>query len=194
MTTKYEDMIGEVTDEENEATAPEPEPGEPEPEPAPEPEPEPEQAQALAGVDEKALEREIRRHGREMEKVLGGAFPDMTACPQCEGMGYVPEAIVAAPELADDPTTQRCEACHGLGLVKTGSLRDGQDVRSCLTCNGNGYITRPQEPAQAGNGASAGGYTFTPSPSPPMGHEAQAAVDFLRSQGFVVSPPLVGSP
>ena len=194
MTTKYEEMIGEVADEETEAPAAVADEEEALAEEEPEAEPAPQEASALVGVDEKALEREIRRHGREMEKVLGGAFPDMTACPQCEGMGYVPEAIVAAPELADDPTTQRCDACHGLGLVKTGSLRDGQDVRSCLTCNGNGYITRPQEPAQAGNGASAGGYTFTPSQSPPMGHEAQAAVDFLRSQGFVVSPPLVGSP
>ena len=144
------------------------------------------------GFNPEALEREITRHGNAMKKVMGSAFPDMALCPTCEGMGWTPEQVQPPPELADDPLTERCAPCRGLGLVKTGSLREGQDVRSCVNCSGNGYTTKAvQLPSPPQPIVTTGGYV-QPNGEPLPAHLPPGTLDQLRAAGFVVVPPPPG--
>jgi hypothetical protein len=193
MATKYEEMVGEVPEEEEDAA----EGGaleEPAPEPEPEPEPdEPDEPEALAGVDEKALERALKRHETAIRKVLGEAFPDLAPCPTCEGMGYTPEAIAKPPEMASHPDLHACDLCLGLGLVKTGSLRDPNTTISCPRCNGQGYVgSAPSVQPAPANGQAP--YQAPPAPVlTPAPSVDPAAIAQLRAAGYVVSDRPIGA-
>lgn len=131
-----DDTPSETETEPDRETEGEPEPAEPEPV-------EPESA-----IDQKALESELARHERAMQKVLGDAFPDMVACATCDGFGYTPQRVEPMPDPVQDPQTRRCDQCLGLGLTRTGSLRDGQVLQSCSRCQGNGWTGMVATPAQ----------------------------------------------
>jgi DnaJ-class molecular chaperone len=56
-------------------------------------------------------------------------------CPYCHGLGF--EAV----DWPQDPHSQRCDSCKGLGRVVTGSFVEGNSTRTCTDCNGAGYRT-----------------------------------------------------
>lgn len=107
-------------------------------------------------VDPKALERVVAKYEKDLRRVLGPAAESMHPCPVCEGMGFTPGEVEPPPQLVQDPQLEPCPECNALGLVLTGSKRDGQDMRSCTHCSGNGYRTKPIE-LPGGNGVGAGG-------------------------------------
>lgn len=69
-------------------------------------------------------------------------------CPMCLGVGWLTE------EPPQDPTSERCPDCEGVGKVYTGSRVPGQATRSCPTCAGNGWKLRdgvtPPPPGESG--------------------------------------------
>ena len=170
----------------------EPETDEPEHEEEEEGEAEEQPVELPEGFNPEALEREITRHGNAMRKVMGSAFPDMALCPTCEGMGWTPERVEPPPELADDPLTEQCAPCHGLGLVKTGSRRDGQEVRSCVNCSGNGYTTKAVQLPPPQTAAPVPVPVYVPNGEPLPANLPPGTLDQLRAAGFVVVPPPPG--
>lgn len=66
-------------------------------------------------------------------EVLGDAEP-IRPCVLCSGRGWNAADVVA------DPDTHKCETCHGIGIVVTGSLVEGNATRICRKCNGSGFI------------------------------------------------------
>jgi hypothetical protein len=61
-------------------------------------------------------------------------------CPYCHGLGF------AAVDWPQDPHSQRCDSCKGLGRVVTGSFVEGNSTRLCTDCNGAGYRTEVLSP------------------------------------------------
>jgi hypothetical protein len=64
-------------------------------------------------------------------------------CPYCHGLGF--EAV----DWPQDPHSQRCDSCKGLGRVVTGSFVEGNSTRTCTDCNGAGYRTEAGTPVAA---------------------------------------------
>jgi hypothetical protein len=62
---------------------------------------------------------------------------DWPICPVCLGNGHVP------PELRASRKHEVCPDCHGLGLVRTGSLLPDYATIQCDSCMGNGYVNKP---------------------------------------------------
>ena len=185
MTTKYEDMIAEADEPEEETEKAPAEPDD-ELEELEEEEPVEEEEVPLEGVDTKALEREMVRHEKQMTKVLGDAFPDMAPCPTCEGMGFTPEALTAAPAFEQDPARETCPVCNGYGTTKTGAKPPGQAELACSQCQGIGWRSIAQD-APAIPSPSNGPYAPPPVPSSVApSPEDLAAIAELRKKGYVV--------
>ena len=86
------------------------------------------------------------------------SITDTPPCPICGGpfhyqdLGLEPEdlpqfvarlsAVAMAADLPQDPTTESCPDCVGLGKVATGSLIPDQLTRSCTKCTGAGFVTK----------------------------------------------------
>ena len=49
----------------------------------------------------------------------------------------------SAPEYVASPGQRQCDACKGWGKVRTGSKVPGQDVGTCGTCRGFGFVPPP---------------------------------------------------
>jgi len=94
--------------------------------------------------DEKALERELSRHEKAMQKVLGDGWAGMEPCGGCGSAGYVPAGYVSAPELQPDPNCVVCDDCKGIGSRSTGSFAPGSEIIPCSVCNGAGWRDRGQ--------------------------------------------------
>lgn len=145
--------------------------------------PEPPEAAALQQSSEtmiRHLEREHGRHERALRKIMGEAFEGYTDCPICSSMGYVFQS-----PLSEDTSVELCPACRGFGMRRTPSLVPEHTARQCMTCLGNGYIDRPQEPV-------APVVSITPTPTNAAAAAVPAElVDQLKAAGYTVLPPFV---
>lgn len=165
--------------------------GESDQQPAQEPQeeqPPAELAEAMA-IDTKALEKALKAHERAIGKVMGEAMADLAACPTCDGVGFMPAAALAEPELRQDPTTEACPVCDGRSIVATGAKPPGQTERPCTNCAGGGYITKAVElepPAPFAQQA-AGTNGMAGPPAPPAVPAAE--LDRLRALGYTVIEP-----
>lgn len=182
---------------EEEETRPPAEP-EPEPEQPSEPPPEPPTQAQLEKMMDK-LAKEDERHRKRYAEVLGDQFALMQPCPRCleSGMIYPPEMAppepdqVAAvdaslgrnvqPELREATDAERCSACDGWGMVRTGAQNDAGKVKPCTPCGGQGWVmpqaTVPSASSASSGGATRNGETAEPGATPmpdawgrPVGH------------------------
>lgn len=94
---------------------------------------------AVPAADEVALEKELTRHRKAVQKALGDGFEAMTDCPTCYTLGYVPHGFEPEPELLNDPNLAACPACNGHGHVVTGSRNQQYITAPCTRCAGTGY-------------------------------------------------------
>lgn len=94
---------------------------------------------AVPTADEVALEKELTRHRKAVQKALGDGFEAMTDCPTCYTLGYVPHGLEPEPELLEDENLAACPACNGYGQVITGSRNEQYFTTQCTRCAGTGY-------------------------------------------------------
>jgi DnaJ-class molecular chaperone len=73
-------------------------------------------------------------------RMIFGEEVTIEPCPYCHGLGF--EAV----DWPQDPHSQRCDSCKGLGRVVTGSFVEGNSTRTCTDCNGAGYRTEVVAP------------------------------------------------
>lgn len=148
MTTSETELRGQDLDDDDEPTQPadddDDEAAEHEHEhetPEPQPEPPP--------FDEAKLEKELRRHAKAVETILGPGFGDMEVCNTCGTLGFTPVDFVPPPELQVDPDTLPCDACKGHGQRITQSLNPQHATRPCTQCGGTGFELRSAVEARA---------------------------------------------
>ena len=185
---------GEQPDDDDEAEAAEGEQPTPEPEPEPEPE-----ARGVTAADVDALDRENTRHEKAVARIMGEDFRFVAACPTCQAFGFIwPPPPEERPEYREHSITKRCATCGGLGDVKTGSLRAGNELIRCADCKGYGYqpnpatapatfTDAPATPAPSG-GAELAPAGASPAPETPVSEDPRVAE--LRAAGFIVMPPV----
>lgn len=149
------------------------------------------------------VEAENDRHRRRIAEIIGDSAHDLLACPLCSDWidGKIPpvqppDEIVAAvkqtlglaahDDYAESKHHHICPDCNGLGGVRTGSLVPGNEVVSCLSCNGSGFKLNQPTLAPAGMVAppNGGSEHVTPTglnPDDPFVEEA-------RKRGMMVMP------
>jgi DnaJ-class molecular chaperone len=91
---------------------------------------------ADAEPEEENLTPKVALANAEYVAAVRSIFGDdvtIEPCPYCHGLGF--EAI----DWPQDPHSQRCDSCKGLGRVVTGSFVEGNATRLCTDCNGAGY-------------------------------------------------------
>ena len=129
------------------------------------PAPEPEgitQAMAEAILDSLTRYKEVV--GREVQKRSKVMWDDLAPCPCCMELGPAPGFIfplIPEPDASirrqivntalggevpeekwDDPDTEMCARCNGLGMLKTGSKVANQTERACTACNSQGWVQK----------------------------------------------------
>lgn len=93
---------------------------------------------------------EVPAAGPEVEEVLElGPAAGQALGQRIAGMVAAEEQRVAAEEQLEeeevpeepphDPRTRRCQVCAGWGIVRTGSIVEGNVTRQCRQCGGQGY-------------------------------------------------------
>jgi hypothetical protein len=142
----------------------------------PEPEPEPEQAPAPQGPTEKELEARFKKadqamatYARRIGDIYGDDAVNLIECPLCPSMhkgflnkydaGRVPKEEMNATmmflgyaqeaEYKQSARFHTCDACGGLGKVKSGSRVAQWETLTCQVCRGYGY---EPPPGDLGNG------------------------------------------
>ena len=108
----------------------------------------------------RALDNEAMRHGKRVADIMGDDFALLIPSPIDWTPGFLfdpsqmplpPEAVAAldallgrslGAELRDDDTKETCDRCAGLGLLRTGSKVQNQDVLPCQTCLGQGWVNK----------------------------------------------------
>jgi len=78
---------------------------------------------------------------------------------------------LGADQYEEDPAREQCPQCKGRGMLKTGSLVQGQDALNCRRCNGHGFVDVPNA-GTAPNGDASAIWTTPPPvaagiPAPP---------------------------
>jgi hypothetical protein len=185
------------------------------PDTAPEPEPEAPEAPAAPAMEARdereveviynKLETRAKNYVKSVGEILEGAGVPVTMCELCadaypgirwiEPQDQMHAALVAAvteisegAPLKDDPNAQLCAVCDGFGVVKLPSRVNGNQMRTCKSCNGAGFReVNPQSGAMelaavAPENGEAVVYSGVPLDDP-------SVVD-LRSRGFTVIPPM----
>lgn len=105
-------------------------------------EPEATPAEPAAGpteADMAKLEKEHGRHEKAVAAIMGDAFDLFEPCHRCGGVGFSPREVV---EPIDDPATERCPHCAGIGELVTGSRNPQHITHQCTHCIGSGYVTK----------------------------------------------------
>lgn len=133
-----------------------------------------------ANADLEALEKELARHWKQCEKIMGPDFDFFVPCPVCEESGSPLAGRIAAGVMAPHveyrtrPDLEPCPDCAALGLMRTGSKVEGQNLLPCPKCNGAGYTQVIAAPVPH--------LTAVPTGEDPRATE-------LRNAGYVVVPP-----
>lgn len=138
-------------------------------------------------VDEKLLEKEIRRHDSEMEKVLGPEWATMEPCGHCGGMGAIPPDYTPPPEMVEDPDVLVCDGCNGYGERLTPSLHPSHLTAICMVCNGSGYRTREAIEVEIAQKRIMGELEATPPPDQPVWNPTTGQYD--PPLGSIPPPP-----
>lgn len=136
------------------------------------------------------LQAACNDHHDHVRQILGGFVAGWVPCAACNGIGLdLPQPD--APKHADAPQTVTCNVCHGLGELKTGSIRQGFELIQCVRCNGKGYVGPDNLPAD-----TAAQRTVEAYPQQPDGQQPEPAgsqppttdprVEALRAEGFIV--------
>ena len=106
------------------------------------------------------LELESKRHTKRISEIMGDDAPDLIVCPFCEPemQGFLrmesldqprddihaamTEVLRKPAQVAyrEAPHARGCNACDGLGNVLSGSRVPGNEVITCPTCQGRGYL------------------------------------------------------
>lgn len=98
------------------------------------------------------LSEENDRHGQAVAEIVGAeTFATMGVCPHCSGgpLGFLWAPEAAPAKLKQSPAHEPCPDCDALGELLTGSRREGNERRDCVTCNGRGYIDKTGLPSPA---------------------------------------------
>ncbi len=156
-------------------------PGDPDTQPETEPPAEPPPV-APPSADIEALEKELDRHWKKVDEIMGADFAMFVPCPTCEEAGtplagMIPVGLMAPHveyETRDD--VAECGKCHGLGMMRTGSKVPLNELLPCPQCNGAGYspvhaVSAPQ----------------LVQPGPAVSPDVQR----LRDQGYTVLDPFI---
>lgn len=160
------DEVDAIGDEAEPEAEPDVEPDEAEPDEAAEPaEPE---ARAPTAAELKRFETENTRHEKALAKIVGRDWEGFAPCAECGGVGFVPTATLAVPELVAMADAVECPDCKGYGRLRTPSRVPGQEFQVCVGCAGNGWKREaPQaapSPELVGPVATGNGYAL------PAGH------------------------
>jgi len=193
----------------------EPEAPETEPETTPETEPEAPAAPAEPAMEARddhevdviynKLETRAKNYVKSIGDILDGAGVPVAMCELCadaypglrwiEPQDQMHAALVAAvteisegAPLKDDPNAQLCAVCDGFGVVKLPSRVNGNQMRTCKSCNGAGFREmNPQSGAMEPAAAAPENGEAVPYAGIPL--DDPSVVD-LRSRGFTVIPPM----
>ena len=63
-----------------------------------------------------------------------------------------PEPEPGPLRMPHDPHTATCPDCQGFGETLTGSMVDGQETRTCVGCDGRGWVEIPYSADSAADG------------------------------------------
>lgn len=151
------------------------------------------------------LDKETARHVKRVAELVGeGMFAYLRPCPLCHPAapgfiwpGPIGDEVKQAVRLTigdrepedwqADTFARRCDDCHGLGEVLTGSRVRGKETLPCIPCGGNGWIAIG--PERTGRPATTLRAIESPDEPPPavaapIDEPPEAAA--LRAQGYVV--------
>jgi DnaJ-class molecular chaperone len=152
-------------------------------EPTPDLEPELEAEASPANVEKamQAMEKENVRHAARVRQIMGADFDLVYPCSHCADFaaGFTLTAPETQPEMLHGADYLRCGQCNGYGLVLTGALAEHGQTQTCLTCNGQGFVTRPAPLAVVPSSSGADSSTT----------QTSDIVNQLRTQGFMVIEP-----
>jgi DnaJ-class molecular chaperone len=125
-----------------------------------------------------AMEKENVRHAARVRQIMGADFDLVYPCSHCADFaaGFTLTAPETQPEMLHGADYLRCAACNGYGLVLTGALAEHGQTQTCLTCNGQGFVTRPAPLAAVPN-------------QPALQSPQSDIVNQLRTQGYMVIEP-----
>lgn len=124
------------------------------------------EAEAIFGKTEKASQAHVRKLAGLLEP-LGLSLAPCPLCPEVHvgfidlaDAGRIPEEIVSVvqsflgvqreADYLPSPTTRGCEACGGLGKVKSGSQVPNYATLTCAECKGTGFVPPPGSVSVAG--------------------------------------------
>lgn len=163
-------------------------------EPEPDGEPEPAAAPPALSFDPAKMEKELGRHAKAMEALLGDGWVDMEACETCGTAGFVPKAAVAAPEMRRHPELQRCDTCNGWGRVLTPSLDPQYAEEPCMACTGKGYLDAAALKAAEDARRYAAQAAQPVTPPTPFWNPATQRWETPDGQALMAVPNLAGGP
>jgi rubrerythrin len=130
----------------------------------------PQEAAADDGSDAliKKAEKAQANYAKRIRDIFGDNAPQYD-CPACNGLGLVWNLDEPTPELVHPDNLVTCDACNGYGAVITGSKAPGRETTVCITCSGNGYITKSAQPENVTPIQPNAPTTFQPAQAPVMG-------------------------
>lgn len=164
-------------------------------------------AKAMAKRDAK-LDAENVRHANRVGEIMDAGAVDLIPCPVCmdgiAGWIYAPDVqalppeaiarvrqVIGLPDLTtfvDDPETEICPVCNGLGETRTGSRLPGYETRTCPRCAKQGYVMKGVVPVAVVNGETPA--PVLTGPTTVDGAESDPEVRHLRERGFTVIAPI----
>lgn len=101
---------------------------------------------APTAAELRRFEKENTRHERELERIVGDDWQHFDPCGACGGVGFLPKAANALPEVVEAKGVERCSDCNGWGRLRYPTLVEGQELQVCPSCAGNGW--RREQPRE----------------------------------------------